>query len=275
MKKIDIPLLLFIAVTIAAAVVRGLSLSIVFDKDTGLAQPFHYLTWILAGLTALAALYSLTLSFNKLSAGGGKNEIMLLVAAVILGASGFLDIIDIVRGIATLTQVALAGLGILSAVCVLLLVRSRNAEKYTMGMFATIPVFLGGFWFVTLFVKNGSNPVLLSYIYDFMAVLFFSICASTFAGFYFGQIKKRMLTFTWGIGLFFLSVSLFAPYIAMIYNYEGSMLDLSGTAAGSAAQLRLLFAVLYMLTIPSMAKKAMEMPNPPEEESENAENPAV
>lgn len=276
MKKANIPLLLFIVVTVAAAIVRGLSLSIAFDKDTGLAQPFHYLTWILLGLTALAVVYSLSLRFDKLSNGGGvKSEIMLLVAAVILGASGVLDIIDIIRGIATITQVALAGLGILSAVCIMMLARSSNAEKFTMGLFATIPVFWGGFWFLTLFAKNAANPVVLSYIYDFLAVLFFSISASAFAGFYFGQVKKRTLAFTWGLGVFCISVCLFSPYIAMIYNYNGSMLDLSGTAAGSASQLRMLFALMYILAMPAMAKKAMNIPNPHEEESENAENPAV
>ena len=271
MKKPNIPALLFAAVTLAAVAVRALSLSIVFDKYTGLAEPFHYLTWILLGLTLLAALYALSLKFDRIAVIGGKSGLMALVAAVILGASGFLDIISILGGGATITQVALAGLSLLSAVCIMLLAASRNARKLTMGLFATIPVFWGTFWFLTLFAKNASNPVMLSYIYDFLAVLFFSIAASTFAGIYFGNKKSRMLALAWGIGLFCALVSGVSPYIAKIID-PGAVTLQSGDIA---EYMRMLFAALYIAAMPSMAGKAMDMPEEEEEEVSDAEDMPV
>lgn len=266
MKKVSIPALLFAIVTLSAAIVRALSLSIVFDSYTGLAEPFHYLTWILLGLNLLAVIYSLLLKFDRITFGG-KPDLILLVAAVILGASGFLDVIDIIKGSATVTQVALAGLGLISAVCVMLLAKSKNAGKLTLGFFATMPVFWGTFWFLTLFAQNAANPVVQSYIYDFLAVLFFSICASAYAGFYFGQSKKRILTLSWGLGLFFTFIGGASPYIAKIID-TSTVTFATGTLAG---YMRMIFALLYVIAIPSMAQRAMDMTDNTEEQG-NAED---
>jgi len=259
--------MLFAAVTLAAVVVRALSLGVVFDRYTGLAEPFHYLTWILLGLNLLAAVYALSLKFDRIAVTGGSSGLTALVAAVILGASGFLDIIDILGGGATITQVALAGLSLLSAVCIMLLAASRNTGKLTLGLFATIPVFWGTFWFLTLFAKNASNPVVLSYIFDFLAVLFFSIAASTFAGIYFGQKKRRLLAFAWGMGLFFALVSGLSPYVAKIIDPSAVSLQ----SGNIAEYMRMLFAALYIAAIPAMAGKAMDMP----EEVDDAEDMPV
>lgn len=270
MKKPDIAVLLFAAVTLAAVIVRAFSLSIVFDRYTGLAEPLHYLTWILLGLNLLAVVYALSLRFEKLSGFIRKSEFVALFAAVILGASGFLDVMSIVEGGATVTQVALAGLSLISAACIMLLAKSSNAGKLTLGFFATMPVFWGTFWFLTLFAKNAANPVVLSYIYDFLAVLFFSICASTFAGFYFGHEKKRTLAFAWGLGVFFAVVSGVSPYVAKIIDPGAVSLQ----TVDIAEHMRMLFAALYIVAIPSMAKKAT-VENTDREEPRDAEDSTV
>jgi hypothetical protein len=266
-KKPDIAASLFIAVTIAAVIVRALSLSVVFDRYTGLTEPFHYLTWILLGLNLLAAIYAFSIRFNKLSGIIRKPEFIAIVAAIILGASGFLDIMSIIEGGATVTQVALAALSIISAVCIMLLAKSSNAGKLTLGFFATVPVFWGTFWFLTLFAKNASNPVVLSYLFDFLAVWFFCICASTFAGFYFGQKKKRLLSFAWALGLFFAIISGVSPYLAKIIDPFAITLH----TVNVAEYMRMLFAALYIVIIPAMAGRAMEQ----EAEDENAEDTTI
>jgi hypothetical protein len=261
-KKPDIAaMLLFAAVTLAAVTVRAFSLSIVFDRYTGLAEPYHYLTWIMLGLNILAAIYALSIKFDRLSGFIKKPEFIALLAAIILGAAGFLDIISIIEGGATVTQVILAALSLISAVCIMLLAKSSNAGKLTLGFFATMPVFWGTFWFLTMFAKNAANPVVLSYIYDFLAVWFFCICASTFAGFYFGQRKKRLLSFAWGLGLFFAVISGVSPYLAKIIDPAAITLQ----TGNIAEYMRMLFAALYIGAIPSMAKKAIGMKTDEEE----------
>jgi hypothetical protein len=270
-KKPDVAALLFAAVTLAAVTVRAFSLSIVFDRYTGLTEPFHYLTWILLGLSFLAAAYALSIKFERLSGAVKNPEFIALIAAIILGASGFLDIIGIIEDGATVTHVILAALSLISAVCIMLLAKSSNAGKLTLGFFATMPVFWGTFWFLTLFAKNAANPVVLSYIYDFLAVWFFCICASTFAGFYFGQKKGRLLSLSWGLGLFFAVISGVSPYVAKIIDPGAVMLQ----TVNIAEYMRMLFAALYIIAIPSMAKKAKDMPENTDGEEEDVEDSAI
>ncbi|MCL1820053.1 MAG: hypothetical protein FWG36_05280 [Oscillospiraceae bacterium] len=270
MKRINLPAVLFVLVVIVATAVRALSLSVVFDSSSGLAASDHYLTWIFHGLTVLVFVYALMVKSIAVGSGRGGNP-LLLVSALMLGASGIMDVIEIIRDKATLIQTAFAIFSIASAICVLLLSTSRNAEKMTLGFFATIPIFYGIFWFLTLHAKNQANPVVLSYFNDFMAVLFFSIAASTFAGIYFGIKKTRLLSFVWVMGVFFTFVCAVSPFAAKIIDPYSVSLN----AANIADYMRMTFALIYIVSLQPMTNKALEMPDKESEDTENAEDSTV
>ena len=273
----------FIAIAaagVAAGVLRGIMLSTVFDKTTGVAEPNHPLTWTLIGLAVLTAVAALFTRLDVAAPVRGKGIVTpwVLLACVALGVSAIVDFADMTGGGATFTQFILAALGLLSAALVMLLVTSKNAQKLTLGLFATVPIFWSCFWFLLLFARNSSNPVILGYIFEFLAVLFTVGSCYALAGFYFGLVKTQMLGLFVSLGIFFSLTSMISPIAAWIIAPETSMLE----GVTPAGMLRMAFALMYMIAIPTMARAAVDMPeNSPEdpedkkEEGENAEDQAV
>lgn len=271
--------ILIIALGIGGGVTRGFMLGSVFNKTTALPQPNHPLTWTLIGLAVLAAFFSLFTKAddgkgNTSETGSGARKTWLLLACLVLGASSVVDFVGMIGGEMQLIQLVLACLGMLTAIVVALLAAAGKIEKLTLGFFATIAVFWAFFWFITLFGNNSSNPIVLAYIFEFMAALFTMLACYMLAGYYFGLVKPRMLGITVNIGLFFTLTSLLSPVIAWLFAPETSMLE----GVGAAGMLRLAFAALYLLAAPSMAREAACMSGgelKAEEENNDAGNQTV
>jgi hypothetical protein len=250
--------MLVVAAGIGGGVTRGLMNGMVFDTQTGLMRPNHPLTWTLFALTVLAVAAAM---FVKLSTGKSRAlpsrtlKPWVIASCTALGVSGVLDITDALNLGAPLTSTILAALGILTAAVITMLITSGNTQKLTLGLFATVPIFWSCFWFLSVFADNSANPVMMSYLYEFLAVLFTMAAVSVFAGFYFGAVKTHMLGITVSLGLFFTLISLTAPIVSMF------MPDAPAFEGSVGGILRLVFSLMYLAAIPSMAHAAKEIPD--------------
>jgi hypothetical protein len=266
---------LFIALILmglAGGAVRALELRYVYDAALGLPKPWHPITLALIALTAVAAAASFLLAlknnFNADTRGGGfaGARLSLVLAALILACASIADVAG--SDDWTLSRLVLSGLGLLAALLLVLMTKNTYA-KMTNGMFSTVTVFWASFWFLLMFANNAGNPVIGTFWYEFMGVLFSLLSFYFFSGFHFNRPRPRLLAFALGMGVYFTLVSIVGVGAAWILFPAEALLD--GVTLPDV--LRLLFALTYILSIPSLTSRVRTLPgDPTKEDDEDSES---
>ncbi|GHU90858.1 hypothetical protein FACS1894202_11360 [Clostridia bacterium] len=274
---------------IVGAILRAFELRDVYDSVTGLAvagaPPF---TLILAGLAGVAVGFALVAAlFSK---GGGRREkpgweedhaisrFFVIAGAMILVGSCVIDFAGFIKGTPSLTIAALMLLGVVAAVCLVVMVApsakenstAKERSKLTRGALASAPLFWGCFWFLQLFSGNAMNPLMGTYFWEFIAALMALLAFSQFAAAHFGKLRPALMTFFLITGIFFTTLAAGGPLIARLL-FDGQALNDTVTGAGL---LRLIFALVYMLAMPFILKRVEGLPDetPAAAEAEAAEN---
>lgn len=132
-----------------------------------------------------------------------------------------------------------------------IMIRSVKAGKeYT--FFGLVPLYWSCFWLIIDYRDMSSNPTLLSYLYNLIAVILTVLFFSRVSGYDFDSAKVRLSIFIGLSSVYFCTVAAFAPVVAKLL-YGSDVFDLSTTLYLSAS---VLFALgwLYRLLNPKFEK---------------------
>ena len=248
---------------LSGGLIRTFELRFAYDSFTGLAPANHILTVALYLVTAAAVVVCLALSMRGTVDDSSRNlngaRLPLIVAAFILGCACAVDFANMLRyDEFSVIEIIMAALGILTAF-IMVLMAATITSKATHGLYATVAVFWLCAWLLILFADNAGNPVFGQFWYEFMAVIFSAFAFYIFAGIHFNKPRPRMLTFTAGVAVFFLMTALVGPVLAQLLYKNEAFLD----GVTSTGQLRLLFALIYIMCMPTLARRVRHMPETP------------
>ena len=182
---------------------RSMELRTVFDAHTGLPQRGAVVTYALIGLSAvflcIILIFTLCARAKFASPSGFVNafgteplaypSIFFLIGIVWLGATVLYFLNIYTQGSIQLSELCFSILSALSAISVSLFAievyqNPRRKSKYALSI---VPTIFMCFWLILLYRQNASNPILLSYCYQCLAII------SSALGFYFtsGFIYNR------------------------------------------------------------------------------------
>lgn len=121
------------------------------------------------------------------------------------------------------------------------------------------PVLYGWFWLIDVYRRHSANPVLGSYMFLMLAVIFLLLAAFGRSGFSFGDGKPRFTVFTCMCALFFATISLVSFFdLPTLFSTVGMMFYTAAT----------LTALLRDLPMPEFPDPELESDSEPELETE-------
>ncbi len=112
-----------------------------------------------------------------------------------------------------------------------------------LGFYLLFSVFWATFWLIVTFRDHAASPVILSYIYDLLAIVFCMLTALYVAGCFFGRTRPLLLRLSPLMGLFFSMVALLGPLCVYLVSDSWAV-----DAPSLGHLLRLLFAILFSAT---------------------------
>ena len=255
--------LLTLLMAAAAIATRVWELASAYDYATELAVSMHPAT-ITTALIAGAAVLLLFLLRGRAdpdpdkAAGSFASAVGALSGLALLGSAVF----DAMRA-AEKRQVSLfvfVALTLMTAFVLLRYSRQTGDGKTdpTRGFYLTIPVFWGCYWLILDFWDHAANPVLFSYLYKMLAIIFVTLALHGAAGASFGRTKARMTRlFAFG-GLFFALMTIGSTQLAGLFVSPGE--TFSAMTLTPAALCRYIFAALHMSVTGLYAAKNTERP---------------
>ncbi len=211
--------LAFLLAGVLGFFVRRQELATVFDSVTGLAERYAPITVLLICLSAAVILSSLVIAivvssrhkadkdYSRAFAPGSFSYVGLSfilglgwLAAVVLRfirlrSSGIITIIDWIFIL----------LAVLSAVSVIILAMGAYTRRRGAGMtvFSVIPSLFFCFWLIILYKDNATNPVLLDYCYECLAIAGAALSFYFGAGYAFRKSAPGWTLFSYLVTIFF------------------------------------------------------------------------
>lgn len=198
-KNLAAPLLTA-ALGVIGAILRKIELNTVFEPS-GLAKQWQPITIALVVLSVLATVYFVFSSrgLKKLSAVEGYNEVfagggIIPFALSVLATAGIAvgSVLYYINGGETILSAVLMLVGAAAAVAVFALaygVFKKRGDAKTAAVFSTLFVLFVCFWMVLEYKFRSADPVLLDYVYDFLALCSAALAFYYKAGFAFGRPK--------------------------------------------------------------------------------------
>ncbi len=196
-KKILTPVLVVILGAIGA-VLRKIELNTVYEPS-GLAKEWQPITIALVVLSVLAAAYFLfsCRGLKKLSAEEGYNEVFagggiapFALSALATAGIAVGSVLYFMKGGETILSGVLMLIGLVASVSVIGLaygVYKKRGDAKMAAAFSTIVVIFVCFWMVLEYKFRSADPVLLDYVYDFLALCSAALAFYYKAGFAFGR----------------------------------------------------------------------------------------
>lgn len=232
MRKMATGMSLFtIAAAAAGYLLRKKELATVFDAETGLAQRWAPISIGLALVSVVFALGLLLFAarMGAVRAGGeykdafSPNSVAVTLALMLLGigiaAASLYRIIylflllpkdPLAYEAAGLAEAALYIFGIASGISFAVLARGafRGGTGSEMSLCSIVPVVFLAFLLVLFYKERATDPVLLDYVYEFLAVCVSLLASYYAAGYAFGKpLPKRtayfgyLAAYLWGVSL--------------------------------------------------------------------------
>jgi len=190
---------------VIGAVLRKIELNTVFEPETGLALSWQPVTIVLVLLSAASVVVFIILSVRLRNMEAPvtycralecKNSVSFIVsAAAALGiAAG--SVLYFTDGADTITAPILMLCGLLAAVSVFILSRNVFYKSDNSGnaVFGTIIVIFICLWMVLEYKMRSADPVILDYVYDFLALCSAAVAFYYKAGFAFDRPKPSRTT---------------------------------------------------------------------------------
>jgi len=191
---------------VIGAILRKIELDTVFEPETGLALRWQPITILLILLSAVSVMVFIILSarFKSFEACGtyctalaGTTPIpMIISAAAALGIAGG-SVLYFIDGAGEFVDLALMLCGLLTAISVFMLSRNVYLKKDNAAnaVFSTIIVIFVCLWMVLEYKMRSADPVILDYVYDFLALCSAAVAFYYKAGFAFDRPRppKTML----------------------------------------------------------------------------------
>lgn len=187
------------------AVLRKIELDTVFEPETGLALRWQPITISLILLSAASVVVFIVLSvrLKDMEASAtycgaleSKSSVALIVSAAAALAIAAGSILYFTDGAGGITALILMLCGLLTAVSVFILSRNVYFKKDSVGnaIFSTIIVIFICLWMVLEYKMRSADPVILDYVYDFLALCSAAVAFYYKAGFAFDRPKPSRTT---------------------------------------------------------------------------------
>lgn len=189
---------------------RRHELNTIFDAETGLAQRWALITIAIVALLVLAlvaislisrkitALYDEPSNYIDAFASHSRAELVVsLVAAALIAIGAVMNYLERRSGGAQLNLGDFAFLVFAGASAVSVLFLAANRYRANSGMasciFSVIPALFACYWMVIIYRDNGTNPVILDFYLQCVAMAFVSLAYYYEAGYVYGR-KKPIMT---------------------------------------------------------------------------------
>ena len=233
-SAVVIPLLALIA-GIAGLLIRRLELSKAFEADTGFAVRGEPITAVLIAISVaflvLAVATGLLISRRMRAAddyGAVFTSRSIFYPAISLGLGVvwlvadvmyFLDVYgrytEAARGIAftggfPILEAIFVFLAVVSALSIIFLAWGayRGRGGTDMMVFSVIPSVFFSFWLILLYKNNASNPVILKYAYECLAIVAAALSFYFSAGFVYKKVATGRTLFSFLVTIYFCTVVL-------------------------------------------------------------------
>jgi len=228
---------------VAGFYIRSLELLYVFDPLTGLPERGAALTYVLMAISVLllvaAMIFSIVVAVRRKAPPGFENAFgtdpltypfafgiigLVWLAATIMN---FLDLRQL--GIIPLAYIFFSALSALAAISVAYFAIEMYQEPRRKSVFALsiIPTLFMCFWLVLLYRTNASNPILLSYAYQCLAIIASALGFYFTSGFVYGKPAPGKTLFFYFAAIFFCFVTLADEHNMMIRVIFASILAMN------------------------------------------------
>jgi hypothetical protein len=239
----------------AAGGLRALEFQLAWDRELGVMSPGHPASLGLIAVSILFFLLMLPLTRVRSKPTGERVASARhtptyltadILATVSLLVSACLDIDRYARlAEAPLSLLVFSLLTVFTSLCMLMLMRMtlRGVVDKAYGFYMTVPVFWSCFWLITEFAENSANPILLSYTYEILAIVFIVLAIYSMAGFFFDMPHTSRTLLYCVMGAFFSCITVLGPLLSYVFwqvwPVEGS--------ANWAQFFRFLYATIHLL----------------------------
>jgi hypothetical protein len=243
----------------AAGGLRALELQTAWDKELGVMSPGHpaSLGLIIVSVAFLLIMLPLTRVKSKPT---GERVISArhtpaylaadIFATAALLVSAYLDIsryagLSDVTVEAPVSLLVFSLLTVFTGLCMLMLMRMtlRGMVDRAYGFYMTVPVFWSCFWLIMEFAANSANPILLTYAYEILAIVFIVLALYSMAGFFFDMPHTSQTLLYCVLGAFFSCVTVLGPILSYVF---WQVWPVEGSADG-AQFFRFLYATIHLL----------------------------
>lgn len=257
-KEIWIPLSA-LALGAGGLLLRRWELATAFEPDTGLVTPGMPATLALGALSAAAVAYFLALAFRCRKGGGEKKGLAgdtLVLSSMVLGAflmlgSAALSLLELGAGLRESAAIArstgsnpvlslllpflLAVLCLTSGVCLLAVGKAcyQGTGVARSGGALLAPAYTCCVWLVAAYQGRASDPVVLDYLFELLAIICALLAFYYLAGFAFDRAYPGRLTFFSLCAVYFSLVTLADGHGgAELLRYGGCVFALLPAALG-------------------------------------------
>ena len=223
----------------------------VFDERTGLAlrgaRESYILIAVSAGFLILTTLFSIRVAVKRQAPRGFENAfgtdpvtyplVFCVIGVVWLGATvkHFLNLYA--TGSLPMTEIYFLVLSALAAISVAYFAIEMYQDPRRKMVFALsiVPTLFMCFWLIILYRQNATNPVLLSYVYQCLAIIASALAFYFTSGFVYGKPAPGKTVFSYFAAIYFCFVTLadghtteikliFASLIAVNVLYSSKLL---------------------------------------------------
>jgi hypothetical protein len=242
----------------AAGGLRALELQLAWDPELGVMSPGHPASLGLIAVSIVFFLIMLPLTRVRSKPTGERVASARhtptyltadILAAAALLVSAYLDINRHAQlaetGGASTSLLVFSLLTVFTGLCMVMLMRMtlRGVVDKAYGFYMTVPVFWSCFWLIMEFAANSANPILLSYTYEILAIVFIVLALYSMAGFFFDMPHTSQTLLYCVMGAFFSCITVLGPILSYVFwgvwPVEGS--------ADWAQFFRFLFATIHLL----------------------------
>ena len=203
---------------------RLLELWNVFDTETGLPRRGAAITYVLIGLTAVfltvTFVFALRTRLRFISPRGFENAfgaeaiaypaVFFLIGAIWLGATVMFFLNINAQGNVQFAEVCFSVLSALSAISVSLFAAEvyHSPHRKSKLVLSIVPTFFTCFWLIRVYSQNASNPILLSYCYQCLAIISATLGFYFTSGFAYNRSALGKTIFAYCAAIYFCFVTL-------------------------------------------------------------------
>ncbi len=143
-------------------------------------------------------------------------------------------------------QFVLALLSAFTAIAMLVILWATvlGQLKTPYGFYMTIPIFWASFWIVLDFGQHAANPIVLSYVYSLLAIIFTTLALYSAAGFFFKQSRVRATKLYTILGIYFSCTVFIGQLIYWLQQREWPVETLTPAVA-----LRFMFVIMHLASL--------------------------